>query len=611
METLILENIAKGFSTELVKESKSLINDLTDEIYQILNKNVRKYFQNQIKLNKNVKNILYGSNPTNIYDFYFPVNIKPSITLTWQTDTSSVSKVFHRTNFISIIGDAGCGKTTLTKYLLLDCLEKKYAIPVLIELRNLNNDKKGLIEYIREKLLFFNVTENSAILDRFLEKGKFVFFIDGYDELARNFKSEITHDLIKFVQKNSNNRFLLTSRPYSDAESLPMFQNYYVKNLTPKQVDSFIALQLKNEKELTKRILNSVKEARAQNLGEFLANPLLLSLYILTFQYNSDIPNKKHIFYRRVIQTLFSEHDSISKSGFIRQRVTKLSQEQLEEILKKFSFVSYFKNQFNFDLDYIHSIFKIIKEKSYDLIFSFNSLISDFKGLSLWVEDTGVISFNHRSIQEYFTALYIKDLELDEKRRIYDKIKNDFRKNSVGEVEHLLSLCEELDEIEYLKYFYIPIVFAFSESFKLDSNEEIILEVFPTFCQFIHKHPTRNPISSHPLFKLPNLAYSNEFCLIVEMIKDELEAIWNKKILESYWEESNVSVHNEFHRSYAKTKIDLTIEFPDVLLVYFLKNKKLVKNLKSFATKLKLSQQSLLEYINAKKENNKEILDMI
>jgi predicted NACHT family NTPase len=611
MKTNILENIANGFSNELVKETKSLVNDLTDEIYQILNQNIQKYFKTQIKLNKNVKNILYGSNPINIYDFYFPVNIKPTITIQWHTDTSSISNVFCRTNYLTIIGEAGCGKTTLTKFLFLDCLKKKFAIPVIIELRNLNNNKVKVIDYIKEKLLFFQVAENENILTRLLEKGKFVFFIDGYDELPHNIKSDVTRDLIKFVQKYSNNKYLLTSRPYSNAESLPLFQNYYVKELTSEQVDDFIKFQLKKELELSSKILASVKEARLKNLDEFLSNPLLLSLYILTFQYNSDIPSRKHIFYRRVIQTLFSEHDSISKSGFIRQTKSNLTQEQIEEVLKKFSFVSYFNNQFNFDLDYILPILKFIKENSYSFSFSFNDIISDLKGLSLWVEDSGVFSFNHRSIQEYFTALYVKELSNEEKKSIYDKLKSDFHNNSVTEVEHFLSLCEELDEIEYLRLFYIPIISSFSQNFKLDSDDSILKEVFPFFCQSIYKHSSYKVIKSHPLFKLPNIASSSEYNYIISIIKLELEKVYKEKILKEYWMENSLSIHNEFQRVSSKTSIDLFDEFPKDLLDYLKKNKELLILLKKFTVTLKLSMTSLIEYIESKRENNKAMLKMI
>lgn len=42
--------------------------------------------------------------------------------------------------------------------------------------------------------------------------------------------------------------------------------------------------------------------------------------------------------------------------------------------------------------------------------------------ISLWVEDGGLTSFAHRSLQEYFAALFIKDLDEQNKEIVYAQI---------------------------------------------------------------------------------------------------------------------------------------------------------------------------------------------
>lgn len=611
METVILENLAKGFSTEIAKETKSLVSDVTDELYQLINGNVNKYFKSQIKLYKTLKNILYGSSPVDIYKFYFPIKIKPPITLQWHTDTSSVSNVFCRTNFVTLIGDAGCGKTTLTKFLFLNCLETKYAIPILIELRNLNDSELSFITYLKDNILFSKLFENENIYERFLEKGKFVFFIDGYDELNYEIKGKATKDIIKFVEKYPNNKYLITSRPHSNAEGISIFNNYKVLPLCDDEVKAFIDLQLSNEIEIAERIKNSIKQAKERNIEEFLSNPLLLSLYILTFQRNADIPNSKHIFYRRVVQTLFLEHDSVSKSGFIRPTKTQLAQEQFEDILKKVSFVSYFNGKFNFSLDYLIPLLNKIKQKSPDLKFDNNKLIEDLKSLSLWVEDSGVLSFNHRSIQEYYSALYIMELDGESKTVIYSKIRNSIIENQVGEIEHLLSLCKELDEIDYLKFFYIPVVSKFLSCIKSDTNENIVITLFPYLCKTIYKNPNQFNIQSHPYLRLPNLAFSDEYQKLIELLKEEIGVIQRRKILSDFWETNSIKIGNKFQRVSSKTEIHFNEEFPADLVEYIVSRDDLMSELIAFAKKLRLSYETLAEYIQQRKATNQEILDMI
>jgi hypothetical protein len=187
-------------------------------------------------------------------------------------------------------------------------------------------------------------------------------------------------------------------------------------------------------------------------------------LYILTFQSNADIPTKKYIFYRRVIQALFSEHDSKSKLGFARERKCNLNQEQFEEILKRFCFISYFYQKYSWDIDYLLSTLFEIKQKLSSIKFENQNFIDDLKlSIALWIEDNGSISFAHRSLQEYFVALYIKELNQDQKKKVYNRIIERSLIDDNLETNNLISLCEEMDLVNYYKYYYIPLLKEINE----------------------------------------------------------------------------------------------------------------------------------------------------
>jgi hypothetical protein len=305
------------------------------------------------------------------------------------------------------------------------------------------------------------ISVNSKILTRFLEKGKFFFFLDGFDELGQGSKKSVVRDINSFVDKFPDNNFILTSRPYSNIEHLPLFENYKMKNLSLKdgEIKGFVYKQLEHEAELADKIIKSIESAKSKYIHSFLKNPLLLSLYILTFQSYASIPDKKYIFYRRVINALFSEHDSKTKLGFVREKLSGLNQEQFENILKAFSFISYFDNKFSFDADYVLDKLRIIKKRRVELKFDNDKFISDLKSaIALWTDDEGELSFAHRSLQEYFAALFIKELSEDENKRVYVKIQNIFAESRVvvRETENLLSLLEEMDEYNYNNNYYLP-----------------------------------------------------------------------------------------------------------------------------------------------------------
>jgi len=460
MTEKILETIIVTFTKELILETKSLFNDFYDEAAQLIGVDLNNYLTKQKTKYAHIKTLLKGNTPVYLYEIYFPINLTDDDNITITTD--KISNVFRDGKYVTIIGDAGSGKSTLTKHLFLNSIREKFAVPILIELRYLNETDGDIEKYILDKIFENKLSENPTILERLLQNGKFIFFLDGFDELNSDVKNNVIQNLNSFINKYDKNHFILTSRPYSNIENLPLFVNFMIKELNKEsgEIDSFIDLQLKKESELANKIKKSLKDNKSEYIESFLTNPLLLTLYILTFQTYAEIPSKKYIFYRRVINALFSEHDSKTKLGYVREKQSKLSQEQFEEILKAFSFLSYFDSQYNFDFDYINKVLFTVKSKFNKIEFDNNKFIFDLKSsIALWTEDNGDYSFAHRSLQEYFAALFIKNLNPVENERAYSKIIERFSsEHRAWEVENFLSLCHEMDEINFCKFYYLPVL---------------------------------------------------------------------------------------------------------------------------------------------------------
>lgn len=459
----ITETIITSLIKELISSSKSIVKGIEQETKHLFNIGLNTYLSKQNDKYSTIKTLLRGNTPIYIYDIYFPLkltkNEKNKKTKIISTD--SFHQLTKKDKYFTIIGDAGSGKSTLVKHLFLSSIKEKKGIPILIELRYLNNSDSSFEDYIITKIFENEISENWKIMERILNNGKFVFFLDGYDELNATKKNDVISSLNRFIEKYPKNKFFLTTRPYSNIEHLPLFSNYNMKPLEFKngEVFGFIDKQLSIERELSEKIKISIKENKNKYVQSFLTNPLLLSLYILTFQSNSSIPSKKYVFYRRVINALFSEHDSKTKLGFVREKMSKLNQEQFEEILKAFCFLSYFENQFNFDRDYVESKLRVIKVKKNELEFNNSHFIYDLKSaIALWTDDYGIYAFAHRSLQEYFAALFVKHLNDLDKQRAYDKIIDKFsKKTALNEVENFLSLCEEMDLISFYQFYAIPL----------------------------------------------------------------------------------------------------------------------------------------------------------
>jgi len=477
--------LLKLIAKPAIKESIPLFKKLKDNVSHFINDGFLDYFLTSLEKYKETKTLLHRQ-PTNFYDIYYPAKLKLNNTI---IDTDSVKHLFKENNCITVIGDAGSGKSTLVKHLFITSFIEAFKAPIFIALRDLNLHNSNLEVFLKEELLENKLSPNDNHLENLLKSGEFLFFLDGYDEIKSDNKHEITTHIEKFIDKYPKNNFILTSRPYSNIEYFKNFINYKISNLSVQDRINFVQQQLKNDPDtrLSNKIVESIEEVKHNYINSFLENPLLLTLYIMTYSKNSSIPSNKYVFYRRVFDVLYAEHDSATKVGFEREIKTELDQESLEDILKTFSFLSYFDSHFDFRKDYIFDRLNTIKEKNTELKFKNNDFIQDMKlSIGLWVEDSGLYAFSHRSMQEYFASVFVSKIsDSKNKRSVYQKIVQ-ISTNPEFDIKNFLSLCYEMDEEFFIRYYTLPII---KEIKKLFINKDLELRLdFPFFGEGFSMH---------------------------------------------------------------------------------------------------------------------------
>ena len=277
------------------------------------------------------------------------------------------------------------------------------------------------------------------------------------------------------VKVYNKNHFLLTSRPYTDIDLLPLFHNLEVCELSDSDINNFIRKQIPDEeKELCEKMIEAVNSSENHSYKSFLTNPLLLSMFILTFQSYSNIPQKRSEFYSQVFDSLYSVHDSMSKLAFVREKQSGLSKEQIIEVLKLFSFLSYFDEKFVFSGLYLEEKLIYIKQKRANLKFDNQLLLNDFQvAIGILNKEGTDYTFPHRSLQEYFAAIYISSLNEPNKGIIYKKIVSNLaERGRFGGIErdnfHLL--LSELDSKSVIQYAIIPFLDQYIDELDLDNK---------------------------------------------------------------------------------------------------------------------------------------------
>lgn len=469
--------------SNLIKPILDVIKFGKDEVSNAFKEGLFNYLHSQTEKFYFTNNFLHRTKKLRFSKIYYPIKATYE-DLT--TDFSNLKDVFEEYKFVQIIGQAGSGKSTLVNYIFLNSFKSLEKIPILIELRNLNSYDKSLEDYILEKILTLKIKPSETILRRELLSGNFIILLDGYDEITSARKLNIDTEINEFCDKYSKNYTLLTTRPGNGNEFRVRFYSFNVEPLQEEEIPDFIDMQVFDQKRKSelKKVINKASNSDYQH---YLSNPLLLSMFILAFESHPEIPKRKSAFYRNVFDTLYSKHDGITKSGFPREKRSGLQREDFENILCFFSFISQVKGKHNYTEEYISDT--LIKLRDEHLGFSSNieDIIFDLRtAVSIFTKDGFEYRFPHRSLQEYFTALFISRLSFDKKEKAYDKLYSAFV-NSQDRSRNLLNLCMELDELSFEKYFYLPILKKSLKKIKVKDDKKALTNYFKFFIPILYQ----------------------------------------------------------------------------------------------------------------------------
>jgi predicted NACHT family NTPase len=487
--------IAPMVSEKLKSLFTTIANEFGNEVLQRINNNILEYQLEEYGRNSFTKTLLHRVQPKDLKDFYQPLFVAKygsrhsSTTSDWgifkRIPTSSISRLFAGKRHITLIGNAGSGKSTIVKHLFLNSIDSNFRIPIKVELRYLNDYESSLIDFIKDKIFKLSkLARNDRIIERLMSSGDFVFFLDGYDEIASIKKESLTKEIDDLARLYNKNFYLLTSRPHTEIDLLPLFYNFEVCELSGEEINSFIAKQIPAEEtELCRKMIEAVNSKENIAYKTFLSNPLLLSMFILTFQSYSSIPQKKSVFYSQVFDALFSVHDSMSKLAFVREKQSGLAKEQIVEVLKLYSFISYFDEKTVFSELYLNEKLSFIKSKKSDLQFDNQKLIQDLQiAIGILNKEGTDYTFPHRSLQEYFAVTYIASLNEENKRVVYQKIINKLTSkgsNSQSTRDNFHLLLSELDEKSVIKHALIPYFEKYISQIDLDKCDyKEVLEKF-------------------------------------------------------------------------------------------------------------------------------------
>lgn len=470
------------------KISAEVITDLAKTTAQTLYQKVRDYvtdiqkkeeidfgyaYENYLKYAKTthekVKTLLYRHAAKDIYSFYECVGLNRNEDI---IDTADINNVLEIGNKIIVTGTGGSGKSVMMKHFFLNILETTHYVPVLIELRGLNEyDEKGinLEEYIYEVMGTLKFKIERKYFEYSLETGCYVILLDGFDEVKNEISNSVTNQIVAMSKKYPENHYILSSRPLEEFMGWNQFEELHAMPLSKEQALSLIN-KIEYDQIIKDKFYKELDEYLYEKYETFASNPLLLTIMLLTFESRASIPDKLNDFFEQAFTTLFHTHDA-TKGGYKRDIRSKLGYEDFKAVFSYFCFKSFFNSDYKFSENKALEYIGAAKQKRIiDTYFNSMDYLKDLtNSVCMLIHEGLEFRFSHRSFQEYFAALYTVQLSDSQQKRF---LKLWLQDNSYRSTSNYLDMLYELQPLRFVKNIISPAIRELQEKFKKNNESE-------------------------------------------------------------------------------------------------------------------------------------------
>lgn len=464
---------------EMIANSPQDILDLEEQF--------KTYLSKRYDIDKYINTIVFHNENKTIDELYIPLTIVQNGKRNSIAFNKDMNNIFDIPIKYLIMDTAGTGKSTLVKFLSTHCVERSWGYPFVIELRRLEKDQL-IEEYILNDVQLICKNIKNVDIKDLIRRGDFIFFLDGYDEIAEDKKDSVTKTIREFVTSSDNNSFIMTSRDEDLLSEFSDFTKFHIKELTKNEAYELIR-KYDNYGEVSRNLISEIEKFENYSvIKEFLKNPLMVSLLYMSFEYNRILFNKKSTFYFYVYEGLYYRQDKAKGNEFIHKKKSMLDFVDFYKVLCAMGFLSvkYGKIEFT-KIKIIELIKNSINTFFPDKGINENSFLDDILHAVPLFKEAGLnYKWVHKSFSEYFAAVFIcqeyKQIEENAFKQIL------FSENN-QRYYNVLDFCYDLDYKGVMEYLVYPVLKEFIEFYESDFNNEMEFPLAETeiFYKFIEK----------------------------------------------------------------------------------------------------------------------------
>jgi hypothetical protein len=405
-----------------------------------------KSLSKKLALYEFVKTIKSPDKSSRISSFFVPPCFMDSENTMFE---ASRVKDFGENEHCLIEGIAGQGKSIFMRHLLIEEIKLGQRLPILIELRKLTPEK-DVREIAMQFMKALGFRSHEEIFNYLLDTGFAVLLLDGYDETPEECRMKLLDDLSMFALKYENLQIVVSSRPEASIGSVSWLKKIRICRLDKPKRDAIV-------RKICERVTADsliAKLNKNTSLSELVDTPLFATLLSVVYRAELRLPETVHEFYDLVFATLLYRHDD-HKEGFERPRKSGLGNHMFKSVFENFCFRTSLNGQLRLSQEAATQIFsESLKKEGADPLLSDNFFTDITKITCLLVRDGTEFQFLHKSIQEYFSAGYIKRLPEDTAKEFYQKILRSPQR--ISQLSQSIRFLCEVDSYRAYRFFMLP-----------------------------------------------------------------------------------------------------------------------------------------------------------
>lgn len=436
---------------------------------------------------ENVKTLWSPDKEVSLYTFYYPSKI--SAEPVFQEDDSDEFLTEYKriekiddlpSGNLTIEGIVGQGKSIFLRFLASQAIREAHntSIPIFIELRTLTT-KLSLRQAIYRALDAIDVAIDDNVFEYLADGGRLTLLLDAFDELSEELVKDVLNEIDHLTTKHPELRILVTSRPGNEIQKASSFRTVELGPLRKSEFAPFLqklGLQAVKRSELINAITKS-----PSRLDQIIRTPLMLTLVVIVYESEREIPPTLPDFFERLFQVVFTRHDRL-KAGFNRKHHCGLSERRLQTLFEAFCFMTLqaghgrsltgaqFNQAFDRALAYTQGCACEVEKFRLDIT----------KVACLMLEEgVDLATFLHKSIVEYYAAAFIAHSADDVARLFYEHALKSYR-----HWESVIAFLRDVDQYRFAKEY------TMREAPSLLKSVENLLESknVPDLLRFIETH---------------------------------------------------------------------------------------------------------------------------